>query len=70
MDPTHREARGTAASADRPRDEGPVVSIRGLDFSYEESGRHSQVLFDIDLDIRPGEIVLLTGPSGWGSTGD
>src|SRR5262249_26091052 len=27
-----------------------------------------QVLFDIDLQIQPGELVILTGPSGCGKT--
>jgi putative ABC transport system ATP-binding protein len=49
-------------------DEEPVVCIRGLDFSYDESGRRSQVLFDISLDLWPGEVVLLSGPSGCGKT--
>ena len=44
------------------------MRIRGLDFSYQEGGRHSQVLFDINLEIWPGEVVLLTGPSGCGKT--
>jgi putative ABC transport system ATP-binding protein len=46
----------------------PAISIRELDFSYDEAGRPKQVLFDIDLDIWPGEVALLTGPSGCGKT--
>ncbi len=46
----------------------PVVQIRGLDYAYHEGGRPHQVLFDINLEIAPGEVVLLTGPSGCGKT--
>jgi putative ABC transport system ATP-binding protein len=46
----------------------PAISIRSLNFSYDEAGKSRQVLFDIDLDIWPGEVALLTGPSGCGKT--
>ena len=46
----------------------PAISIRWLSFSYDEGGRSKQVLFDIDLDIWPGEVALLAGPSGCGKT--
>jgi putative ABC transport system ATP-binding protein len=42
--------------------------MRGVDFTYADDGRRTQVLFGIDLDIWPGEVVLLTGPSGCGKT--
>ena len=46
----------------------PAICIRKLNFFYDEGARPKQVLFDINLDIWPGEVALLTGPSGCGKT--
>lgn len=46
----------------------PSVKIRNLNFHYGEGDLLKQVLFDINLDIYPGQIVILTGPSGSGKT--
>lgn len=46
----------------------PSVQIRNLNFHYGEGDLFKQVLFDINLNIYPGQIVILTGPSGSGKT--
>lgn len=46
----------------------PVISIRNLCHYYGKSNLRRQILFDINLDIFPGEIVIMTGPSGSGKT--
>jgi putative ABC transport system ATP-binding protein len=46
----------------------PVVRVRGVDFFFGEGETRNQVLFDNNLDIASGEIVIMTGPSGSGKT--
>jgi putative ABC transport system ATP-binding protein len=45
-----------------------VISIRNLDHYFGNGSLRKQVLFNINLEIRAGEIVILTGPSGSGKT--
>jgi len=46
----------------------PTVQIRHLNFYFGEGELRKQVLYDINLDLYPGQIVILTGPSGSGKT--
>ncbi|AFY56403.1 ABC exporter ATP-binding subunit, DevA family [Rivularia sp. PCC 7116] len=46
----------------------PVVSIKNLNHFFGRSQLRKQVLFDINLEINAGEIIIMTGPSGSGKT--
>lgn len=46
----------------------PVIAIENLNHYFGEGGLQKQTLFDINLEVYPGEIVLMTGPSGSGKT--
>ena len=48
--------------------EAPVLSIRGLERTYVTGDRSLSVLKGVDLDVRPGEVVGLIGPSGSGKS--
>ncbi|WP_375443055.1 DevA family ABC transporter ATP-binding protein [uncultured Nostoc sp.] len=45
-----------------------IVSINDLNHYFGEKKVRSQILFDINFNIKFGEIVIMTGPSGSGKT--
>jgi putative ABC transport system ATP-binding protein len=46
----------------------PSVQVRDLNFYFGEGELRKQALFNINLDLYAGEIVIMTGPSGSGKT--
>jgi len=46
----------------------PIIVSRHLNHIYGKGQLSKRVLHNIDLDIYPGEIVIMTGPSGSGKT--
>jgi len=49
-------------------DSQPVISVDNLNHYFGETNLRKQVLFDVNLEIAPGEIVIMTGSSGSGKT--
>jgi putative ABC transport system ATP-binding protein len=45
-----------------------IISIDNLNHYFGEGTLRKQVLFNINLEIKRGEIVIMTGPSGSGKT--
>ena len=49
-------------------DQTPVLSLSGVSRSYRSGERTLEVLKEVDLDLRPGELTGLVGPSGSGKS--
>ena len=45
-----------------------VISVQNLNHFFGKGELKKQVLFDINLEINAGEIIIMTGPSGSGKT--
>lgn len=52
------------SGATSQRDLVPILSVRNLSTGYGKK----QVLFDVSMDVMPGEIVLITGGNGSGKS--
>ncbi|MGF1499445.1 MAG: DevA family ABC transporter ATP-binding protein [Elainellaceae cyanobacterium] len=48
--------------------QNPAIAIHQLDHYFGAGPLRKQVLFNINLEITAGEIVIMTGPSGSGKT--
>ena len=46
----------------------PPIKVEGLNHSYGKGELKKQILFDVEVEICKGEIVIVTGPSGSGKT--
>ena len=46
----------------------PIILINNLDHYFGKGEMRKQVLFNINLEINIGEIIIMTGPSGSGKT--
>ena len=51
-----------------PSDADVVVRAHGVNYAYGVGETRTQVLFDNDLEISRGEVVIMTGPSGSGKS--
>ena len=59
------ERTNTAAASNGQR---PIVSVRGLVKTYRTGDVAVEALRGVDLDISPGQFVVIMGPSGNGKT--
>ena len=45
-----------------------VVTVKNINHYFGQGELKKQILFDINLEINTGEIVIMMGPSGSGKT--
>ena len=46
----------------------PVISVTNLDHYFGKDELRRQILFNINLNVNQGEIIIMTGPSGSGKS--
>ena len=61
-------AAGDARRRGAQRDGKPLVELRDVHRSYTRGGEVVRALAGVSLEVRPGELVVVTGPSGSGKS--
>src|SRR5262249_55527780 len=59
---------GSMVRVDGFRNGSSLISVRGLDKTYQRGGEDIHVLQGLNLDVEAGEFVAFMGPSGSGKT--
>lgn len=59
---------GGRGSSRLPPPGQPVLRISGVNHYFGSGDTRTQVLFDNNLEVMPGELVIMSGPSGSGKT--
>ncbi len=57
-----------AAEEEKAAPDAPLLSVRGVERSFDVSGTELRVLKGIDLELRPRQLIMLRGRSGSGKT--
>ncbi|MFO0845162.1 MAG: ATP-binding cassette domain-containing protein [Gemmataceae bacterium] len=57
-----------APSSSLPPPGEPVMRLRHVNHYFVKGETRTQVLIDVNLEVMPGELVILSGPSGCGKT--
>ena len=51
------------ADDEKPKYGPPIVEAVNVSHHYGEGPQRADVLFDINMEVREGELVIVTGPS-------
>jgi putative ABC transport system ATP-binding protein len=62
------DRRAAAASGERDTPSEPLLTVRGVERSFDVGGQKLRVLKGIDLKLYPKQLVMLKGRSGSGKT--
>ncbi|TWU18290.1 ATP-binding cassette domain-containing protein [Allorhodopirellula heiligendammensis] len=67
-DKLFRRFKSKSVEADRSFDGSALIDVCGINHYFGTGDARKQVLYDNNLQVQPGEIVIMTGQSGSGKT--